>query len=43
MNFDEKWSKNLLSENKRIIGIHWQGNPDQEKSDGIKNHMRCWF
>ncbi len=37
INIDQKWSKNLSSENKKIIGIHWQGNPDQEKSDGIKN------
>ena len=37
INIDKKWSKNLLRENKKIIGIHWQGNPEQEKSDGIKN------
>ena len=36
-NLDKKWAEIFSNERKKIIGIHWQGNPKQEKSDWSKN------
>ena len=31
-NLNKKWKKILAQEEKKVIGIHWQGNPRQEKN-----------